>query len=121
TQLKTIAAAYPDLAPGLEQVMGRFVDLLPIVRKHVYHPDFQGSFSIKSVAPALSPAASYEGMNNTDGSSATAAYLHMTDPANTAQERSGMKSSLLQYCKQDTVAMVEIYRRLVEGEVIHNE
>ena len=113
TQLKNIAAAYPSLAPGLEQVMHRFVDLLPIVRKHVYHPDFHGSFSIKSLAPALSPAASYEGMRITDGSSATAAYLHMTDPANTARERNEMKSSLLEYCKQDTVAMVEIYRRLL--------
>ena len=116
TQLKSIALAYPALAPGLEQVMGRFVDLLPIVRKHVYHPDFHGSFSIKAVAPALSPAASYEGMAITDGSSATAAYLHMIDPANTAQQRDEMKDSLLQYCKQDTVAMVEIYRRLVAGE-----
>ena len=70
TQLKSIALAYPALAPGLEQVMGRFVDLLPIVRKHVYHPDFHGPFSIKAVAPALSPAASYEGMAITDGSSA---------------------------------------------------
>ena len=52
-------------------------------------------------------------MSITDGSSATAAYLHMTDPANTARERNEMKSSLLEYCKQDTVAMVEIYRRLL--------
>ena len=40
----------------------------------------------------------------------------MTDPANTPQQRGEMKDSLLQYCKQDTVAMVEIYRRLVTGE-----
>src|SRR5205809_5867204 len=33
----------------------KFVDLLPLLRKHIYHPDFGGSFSIKRTLPALVP------------------------------------------------------------------
>lgn len=48
-----LAAAVPSRRAALGKVAGRLVDLLPIVRDHVYHPDFLGSFSQKSVLPAL--------------------------------------------------------------------
>ena len=38
----------------------RTVDLLPVVRNHAYHPDFRGSFSLKSVVPALLPHLAYD-------------------------------------------------------------
>ncbi|OGQ12193.1 MAG: hypothetical protein A2138_05810, partial [Deltaproteobacteria bacterium RBG_16_71_12] len=49
-RLEEIGQAYPRLAKGIADVRGRIVDLLPIVRDHVYHPDFNGSFSLKAVA-----------------------------------------------------------------------
>ena len=40
-------------ASKLEEINTKFVDLFPIVRNNVYHPDFKGSFSIKSVLPSF--------------------------------------------------------------------
>ncbi len=51
--LKELSEAHPDLAEPLSRIRSQLVDLLPIVREHVYHPDFRGSFSLKRVAPAL--------------------------------------------------------------------
>ena len=48
----------------------RLWDLLPVVRNHVYHPAFAGSYSLKSVLPALVPEMSYAGMQVADGQDA---------------------------------------------------
>jgi len=51
----------------------RLVDLLPIVRSHVYHPDFGGSFSLKAVAPALVPGFTYDDLDIGNGGAASTA------------------------------------------------
>ena len=56
-----LAEAVPALAAPLGSIAERLVDLLPIIRNHVYHPDFGGSFSLKRVLPALVPEARYDG------------------------------------------------------------
>jgi hypothetical protein len=48
-----LAAFLPDLSGSLLAVIDRVCDLLPIVRTHVAHPGFLGSYSMKAVAPAL--------------------------------------------------------------------
>jgi len=55
-----MAETLPALAAPLRSIVDRLVDLLPVVRNHVYHPDFGGSFSLKSVLPALVPEIRYE-------------------------------------------------------------
>ena len=45
-----------------------------MVRKHVYHPRFAGSFSLKDVLPALVPDMTYEGMEVADGTDAGRAW-----------------------------------------------
>ena len=55
-----MADALPALAEPLRSIIDRLVDLLQVVRNHVYHPDFGGSFSLKSVLPALVPELDYK-------------------------------------------------------------
>src|SRR5437762_2866997 len=57
--LMRLAEALPALAVPLHDIAERLVDLLPVVRNHVYHPDFGGSFGLKSVLPAMVPELSY--------------------------------------------------------------
>jgi hypothetical protein len=59
--------------------MARLWDLWPFVKKHVYHPQFQGSFSLKAVLPGLAPGFSYEGMEVSHGDEAG---LAQRGPAN---------------------------------------
>ena len=53
--IERLADAVPELADDLLAIAARLADPLPVVRAHVYHPDFHGSFSLKSVLPALVP------------------------------------------------------------------
>jgi len=43
--IEQMADAFPSLAEPLRNIAARLVDLLPVVRNHLYHPDFAGSFS----------------------------------------------------------------------------
>ena len=40
----------PEFAERIKNIQGRLWDLLPVMRKHVYHPAFGGSFSLKRSA-----------------------------------------------------------------------
>ncbi len=114
TQIRKLAAAAPDLAPDLEDLDGRLVDLAQIVREHVYHPEFGGSFSLKEVLPALVPELSYDDLAVNDGNVASALLNRMllrNDPADAA-ERAALRDNLLAYCRMDTWAMVKLVERL---------
>ena len=71
--IKSLADVLPDLSSDLMALSKRIKDLLPIVRDHVYHPDFGGSFSIKSVLPALVPGLGYDDLEIQGGSAASTA------------------------------------------------
>ena len=98
----------PDLAPQLGAICGRLFDLLPLVRQHYYHPAQKGSWSIKKVLPSIAPELSYEGLAVGDGNAAQVAYLEMIDTATAAERRAELRGQLLEYCGQDTLAMVRI-------------
>ncbi|MFN8587179.1 MAG: DUF2779 domain-containing protein [Candidatus Eisenbacteria bacterium] len=114
--LEHLAEAVPALAGGLRDVIARMVDLLPVVRDHVYHPDFGGSFSIKAVLPALVPEFSYEGLDVASGDHASQVLTTMLlEPeAYTPLERAALRDALLAYCRLDTLAMVKVLHRLQE-------
>ncbi|MFB3906271.1 MAG: DUF2779 domain-containing protein [Acidobacteriota bacterium] len=114
-RLKDLAAWFPEYALRLEAVSGRLVDLLQIVRKYVYHPDFLGSFSIKSVLPALVPGMTYEGMEVAEGGQAGVAYERLISGTLSAEERNRTIAALQAYCSQDTRAMAEVLRVLREN------
>ena len=42
TRIKELAELLPDLAGPLGELVEKLVDLLPVVRNHVYHPGFMG-------------------------------------------------------------------------------
>jgi hypothetical protein len=69
--IEQMAAAFPALAPQLLSITARLVDLLPIVRNHVYHREFDGSFSLKKVLPALVPELNYDGLPISEGATAS--------------------------------------------------
>jgi hypothetical protein len=69
--IEQMAAAFPALTSQLLSIAARLVDLLPSVRNHVYHPTFDGSFSLKKVLPALVPELSYDGLPISEGATAS--------------------------------------------------
>ena len=114
--ISELAIALPALAAALTSLNSRFVDLLPIVRDHVYHPEFGGSFSIKAVLPALVPGLGYDDLEIADGMAASAAleeFLLRSDGVPEA-ETAAQRAKLLAYCERDTFAMVRLYEQLRE-------
>ena len=106
-----LAAACPDLAPGLLDLAARLVDLLPLVREHVYHPDFDGSFGLKAVAPPLT-GLGYEDLEVAGGDVALAALDRLLfDPVADGDARAKLRSDLLAYCARDTWVLVLLLRR----------
>ena len=95
----------------------RFIDLIkPFRGLMYYHPDFNGSFKLKSVLPAMFPedeGASYKSLDIQDGEMAMASYARL-DRINNIEEKTRIKEALLAYCKLDTLAMVKIWKKLDE-------
>jgi hypothetical protein len=113
--LTDITKQFPDLADDIQAIIDRLVDLLPIVRTNTYFQDYNGSFSIKTVAPALAPHLSYKDLDHVaDGLAASAAFERVASGELLPDEDAvTLRSALLEYCKLDTLAMVEVHRALM--------
>jgi hypothetical protein len=110
--LKKLAEWVPSRASELMAIHDRVVDLLPIVREHVYDPAFGGSFSLKKVLPVLVPSLSYAGLSIGKGDVAAAELYRVMFESMPDAERRYTSEALLEYCRLDTLAMVELYREL---------
>jgi predicted RecB family nuclease len=112
--LRDLAAFFPDLGERLLAPIDRFCDLLPIIRDHVSHPEFLGSYSIKAVAPALVPGFTYDDLDGVaDGNDASAVFYRLaSDLSLLDTDRARHRRALLTYCDRDTLALVYVHRRL---------
>ena len=112
--IRRIAAGAPALAPRLERIAERLVDLLPIVREHVYHPAFGGSFSLKRVLPALVPGLGYDDLAIGDGALASVMLERLLwgGEALGHDERARLREDLLGYCERDTLGLARLLERL---------
>lgn len=107
--LSELAKFSPEHSSALIGIRDRLVDPLPVIREAVYDREFRGSFSIKKVAPALlGQSMSYEGMEVADGGAAQLAYARLTSGALSEAERASLKQAMLDYCRRDTIAMVNL-------------
>ncbi len=111
--IQGLAGLFPDLADELLSALPRFWDLLDIFKKYYRHPGFLGSNSLKSVLPVLVPEMSYAGLDVQNGPEAQLAWNALIADETPAEEKERIEEGLRFYCRQDTMAMVEIYRRLI--------
>jgi len=104
---------YPQYAKFLSEINDYVYDLRKIFSRQLYmHPEFHGRDSIKKVLPVLCPELSYEAMTIADGLTASIKWYHMATARGSQEEREQIYQDLLEYCKLDTLAMVEIYNVL---------
>jgi predicted RecB family nuclease len=111
-RLADLATWLPEFSARINRIQRRLCDLLPIVRDHVYHPAFGGSYSLKSVLPALVPDMTYEGMEVADGQAAGLAWDSLVRGRLNRDERDRIVKALLKYCGQDSMAMVRLIEKL---------
>jgi predicted RecB family nuclease len=111
-RLADLATWLPKFSARIDKIQRRLWDLLPIVRNHVYHPAFGGSYSLKSALPALVPEMTYEGMDVSDGQVAGLVWERLITGACDEAERERRRKVLLEYCCQDTLGMVKLVELL---------
>jgi predicted RecB family nuclease len=102
----------PSYASRIEKVKIRLWDLHQVLKSHVQHPGFGGSYSLKSVLPVLIPRMSYEGMEIAAGLQASLAYATLRTGELGEAEFQKFRQNLLAYCCQDTLAMFELIKSL---------
>ena len=116
--IERLAEFFPDLADHLLAIRDNIHDLMiPFQQQHYYSKAMEGSYSIKSVLPALCPGDpeldyhALEGVHN--GSEAMDTFADL--PNHTPEEIKVMRHNLLKYCCLDTLAMVKVLEKLREA------
>lgn len=111
--IEKLAELYPKLRKDLLALTKRLVDPLPIFRSHVYMPEFYGSFSIKTVAPAiLGKDFGYSDMEVGHGLEAGVVAEAIMKGQVPEEEKEKLIPGLLAYCRQDTEGLMKLVQWL---------
>jgi predicted RecB family nuclease len=112
-RLSELVAWPPEFSGRIKKIQRRLCDLLPVMRNHVYHPAFAGSYSLKAVLPAFFPEMSYDAMVVVaNGHDAGLAWESLIRGGLDQVEQDKIKKALLDYCGQDTLALAKLVTKL---------
>lgn len=108
SRLSDLQRWLPEYALKIQMIKDKMWDLLVAIRAHVYHPKFRGSYSLKDVLPAFLPELSYDQLEISEGISAGLAWTEMISTETPVAEKDKIKTDLLAYCRQDTLALARL-------------
>ena len=108
SRLRELMNVFPKYKVPLQGIIDRMKDLMiPFKEKWYYMPSMKGSYSIKSVLPALVPSLSYDHLEINNGGLASISFSNIHTIA--SKDRVNViRQNLLEYCKMDTLAMVKV-------------
>jgi hypothetical protein len=127
TRIRELGNLYPQYAARLEDISNRLFDLIYIVKTsgplyrslgysdrdsrniNYYHENLGGSYSIKKVLPLFTNL-SYASLNIANGEEAYVAYANF--PKLDEETFKQTYDDLVEYCQQDTWAMIEVLNGL---------
>ena len=127
TRFEEFKEIFPNYRKEIDRIIARLFDLLDVVKinksfyqelgfkdedletYNLYHPDLNGSYSLKKVIKLFVPEA-YDNLVINDGVKAYKAYLKMADISQIEAENT--KRDLFLYCRQDTYSMYQIIQGL---------
>tara|TARA_B100000401_G_scaffold297001_1_gene203680 strand:- start:5647 stop:7134 length:1488 start_codon:yes stop_codon:yes gene_type:complete len=111
---KQMIESIPNHADYLNYINSNMFDLMIIFKEDYIDYRFQGSSSIKKVLPILcpEPELSYKNLAIQDGSMAMDNWGKMMLDTNFNKDINKTRKDLLKYCRLDSLAMVEIYKKL---------
>ena len=119
-RLRELANTFPDLADHLRNIADNIQDLIDPFRAGDYYvPAMGGSFSIKSVLPALfpgDPQLDYHALSGLCQNGGDAMNLFPSIAKMAPEEAAAAREALLRYCELDTLAMVKVWEKLKETQ-----
>lgn len=129
TRIKELSEMFPEYKERLLKINDQIFDLMNIVKTrskmykelgyndeeakmfNYYHPDMDGSYSIKKVLPIFSNL-TYKGMEVANGVEAMITYASF--PKLNKLDYKHKYQKLVEYCQQDTYAMFKVLEGLKE-------
>ncbi|MDD6043362.1 MAG: DUF2779 domain-containing protein [Eubacteriaceae bacterium] len=114
-RISELASLFPDLREHLLNMQANLKDLIvPFRSGYYYKREMEGSFSIKSVLPAMFPEDPELDYHSLDGvhNGAEAMTIFPKIQFMAPEEKEVARQNLLKYCKLDTYAMVKIWQAL---------
>lgn len=114
TRIREMQQAVPQLADELAALQAKLLDLHPVMRNCVYHPGFNGSYSLKEILTPLVPELTYDDLVIVDGRVASVEIARLLFVAGKIprREHDRVRKDLLNYCERDTWAMVKLLEKL---------
>ncbi|MGH7197064.1 MAG: DUF2779 domain-containing protein [Candidatus Saccharimonadales bacterium] len=108
-----LAEIVSDHSEFLNQVNDRIVDLMiPFAKGWFVDKKFCGSASIKNVLPVIAPQLSYKVLGIQEGASAQRLWMQSVIDDKDHIDQEVLFADLIEYCKLDTLAMVEAFNVL---------
>ena len=108
-----LVTLFPQYSKELEAINKLFWDQLNIFRRHYSDYRFKGSNGLKSVLPIVVPGMGYFNLDVQEGSQAQLAWDRMISEKD-EKKKGELIKHLLEYCRLDTLAMVEIHKMLMK-------
>jgi hypothetical protein len=109
----SLAEIAPEYKKFYEDLNTRIIDLIiPFFCYYYVDKRFNGSASIKDVLPVLVPELNHKNLDISEGLLAQRLWMDAVLDNNRPNEKEKILKDLWDYCKLDTLAMVEIYKIL---------
>lgn len=108
-RIRELAQCFDDLAPALQALLPRIVDLFQIARAHFYHPAMSGSWSFKSLCRAVAPDLHADHFDAAGEVSTQAAFAHSLQRGLDGASLQSLRTALADHGRRQTAAL----RRLV--------
>jgi hypothetical protein len=122
--IKSLAECFPDLSEHLLALLPRVKDILPVVRSNTCLPGYFANkislstttYSIKNTVTPLAPSFRYEDLDGISVGTAAAEsfYRIMTGELKKDESAGELRKELLEYCRYDTLAMINVHRALIQ-------
>lgn len=114
-RLKDLQKWFPEYKEQLQGFIDRIVDLDEITKRTWYYTnDFNGSHSIKYVAPHFNKELSYKGMEVSNGFESMEKWQEFIYSSMQKDKKEKREVALREYCKKDTFAMVTLVNGLLK-------
>jgi len=108
---------FPVYAPFMSELNERILDLMtPFSKDWFMDKNFFGSASIKKVLPVLISEFSYEKLDIQEGQTASRTWKELVLENKYGDKKEEIMKQLLEYCKMDTLAMVQLFK-LLQSEI----
>lgn len=108
TVLNQLSEIFPSYTEEIAELKKKIVDLAePIRHGNYYHPDMQGNFTLKSIAPLVNQESVFDKLDIQSGISAMYMYEGLLQET-TIIEKETVKGQLIDYCELDALITFQL-------------